>query len=347
MRAVSSCSTANAAMERARADLDGLGAQAREDRRVQSTPARLARIRAFPSHQVQLARSCPSVRYCLTLDSDTRLPRDASQEARRDHFAPAEPGADRSGFTQSGSRLRHPAASRQRHDGERRRLAVRSHLRRPHGRRSHTRRRFRIFIRICSAKAFSPARVSTTSTPSWRRWRTASPKTRCCRTTCSRGCTRERRSCLDIEVVDDYPSSVPGARAAPAPVGPRRLADPACGCSRSCRRGRGLARNPPAAHLALEDSRQPPTQPRRAHDRSRCSLSAGRPCRAAQLSGRLATLGGADRSRRSLWLVEIVAGPRPWQPWRVLARDLIDDTKTALARGCVQLIVRRLSRPVR
>ena len=23
-----------------------------------------------------------------------------------------------------------------------------------------------------------------------------------------------------------------------------------------------------------------------------------------------------------LWLVEIVAGPRPWQPWRVLARDL-------------------------
>jgi cyclic beta-1,2-glucan synthetase len=39
----------------------------------------------------------------------------------------------------------------------------------------------------------------------------------------------------------------------------------------------------------------------------------------------------------SLWLVEAVAGPRPWQPWRVMVRDLVEDTKTALARAGLQL----------
>jgi cyclic beta-1,2-glucan synthetase len=38
-----------------------------------------------------------------------------------------------------------------------------------------------------------------------------------------------------------------------------------------------------------------------------------------------------------LWVVEILAGPRPWQPWGVLARDLVDDVKTALARASLQL----------
>ena len=40
----------------------------------------------------------------------------------------------------------------------------------------------------------------------------------------------------------------------------------------------------------------------------------------------------------SLWLVEAVAGPRPWQPWRVMLRNLVDDVKTALARAGLQLI---------
>jgi cyclic beta-1,2-glucan synthetase len=38
-----------------------------------------------------------------------------------------------------------------------------------------------------------------------------------------------------------------------------------------------------------------------------------------------------------LWLVEILAGPRPWQPWGVLLRDLVDDVRTALARAWLQL----------
>ena len=40
----------------------------------------------------------------------------------------------------------------------------------------------------------------------------------------------------------------------------------------------------------------------------------------------------------SLWLVEAVAGPRPLQPWRVMLRNLLDDTKTAFARAGLQLI---------
>jgi cyclic beta-1,2-glucan synthetase len=40
----------------------------------------------------------------------------------------------------------------------------------------------------------------------------------------------------------------------------------------------------------------------------------------------------------SLWLVEAVAQPRPIQPWRVMLRNLVDDTKTALARAGLQLI---------
>ena len=37
----------------------------------------------------------PQVRYCITLDSDTRLPRDAAASADRDHRAPAQSPASR------------------------------------------------------------------------------------------------------------------------------------------------------------------------------------------------------------------------------------------------------------
>jgi cyclic beta-1,2-glucan synthetase len=40
----------------------------------------------------------------------------------------------------------------------------------------------------------------------------------------------------------------------------------------------------------------------------------------------------------SLSLVEAVASARPWQAWRVLLRNLLEDTKTALARASLQLI---------
>ena len=39
----------------------------------------------------------------------------------------------------------------------------------------------------------------------------------------------------------------------------------------------------------------------------------------------------------SLWLVEAIASPRPWQPLRVMVRHLVEDTKTAFARAGLQL----------
>ena len=46
---------------------------------------------------------------------------------------------------------------------------------------------------------------------------------------------------------------------------------------------------------------------------------------------------GALTCSALLWFLEIVARPRPWQPWLVLARELLEDTKTALARASLQL----------
>ena len=78
----------------------------------------------------------PSVRYCITLDSDTRLPRDAAQAPDWHHRAPVEPAALRPAAGTRHRRLRHPAAARQRDDGERGGFALRAHVRRPHRRRS-------------------------------------------------------------------------------------------------------------------------------------------------------------------------------------------------------------------
>ncbi len=77
----------------------------------------------------------PSVRYCITLDSDTRLPRDVARQLigiithplNRARFDPAVGPRHR--------RVRHSAAARQRDVPERRRLAVRAALRRAHRRR--------------------------------------------------------------------------------------------------------------------------------------------------------------------------------------------------------------------
>ena len=85
----------------------------------------------------------PSVRYCITLDSDTRLPRDAARQLigiithplNRPVFDPARRPRDR--------RIRHPAAARQRDVRQRGRLAVCAAVLRPHGRRSVHHRRVR------------------------------------------------------------------------------------------------------------------------------------------------------------------------------------------------------------
>ena len=62
-----------------RRPLDGMGAQARA-RSKSSTACCAARpTRASPPTSAT-SRSCRTVRYCITLDSDTRLPRDAARQ---------------------------------------------------------------------------------------------------------------------------------------------------------------------------------------------------------------------------------------------------------------------------
>ena len=89
----------------------------------------------------------------------------------------------------------------------------------------------------------------------------------------------------DVEVVDDYPVERPRARATPAPLGARRLADPVVAVSVRPVPRRAAAQSP-AADRALEDSRQSAAQPDRAGDAAAAPGSAGSSCRAAPSPGR-------------------------------------------------------------
>ncbi len=55
-----------------------------------------------------------TVRYILTLDSDTQLPHGAAAQAGGRHCPPAQPGGDRSAAPHRHRRLRNPAAARER-----------------------------------------------------------------------------------------------------------------------------------------------------------------------------------------------------------------------------------------
>ena len=216
---------------------------------------------SFAFHVGDLA-VLPTVRYCITLDSDTRLPRDVARQLigiithplNRARFDP------RVGRVTEG--LRHSAAARQRDVPERGRIAVRPTLRRTHGRgpihhcgighlpgpfrgrylhRQGSLRRGRVH---CRARGLGAGERAAVARPLRR-----SP--RACRARLGRGARRR----LSLERAR--------ARASPAPLDPRRLADPAVAVSvRSC------ATRLEAKHAAddqpLENPGQPPAQPRRA-----------------------------------------------------------------------------------
>ena len=77
----------------------------------------------------------------------------------------------------------------------------------------------------------------------------------------------------------------PRPRAAPAPLGARRLADPPVALPLGPE-PLGPDAQPPAPHLPLEDLRQPEAQPRGPRDRRPPSSRPGRCCRGARRSGR-------------------------------------------------------------
>ena len=90
----SSCSTATGSGTRA--STRGWAGSASAARSRSSTGCCAAPPTPASRRRSATSTLLPSVRYCITLDSDTRLPRDAAQAADRHHRAPAEPAAVRS-----------------------------------------------------------------------------------------------------------------------------------------------------------------------------------------------------------------------------------------------------------
>ena len=222
---------------------------------------------------------------------------------------PAEPAAVRPGPGPGGRRLRRAPAEDQLPPDGRHALAVRRDagdlrrhrpvfdggLRRLHGplRRRHA----------------SPARGSTTSTPSRRPPARPSPRTAILSHDLIEGNYARCGLLSDTELFDDFPARVQRLRAPRAPLGPRRLAAPAwLGGVPEAGRGRegdrrardlrtllgptdrpGWHRRPatPSAHpRAMEAAGQPPPQPGPARA-ARCSWCwAGRSCPARRGPGR-------------------------------------------------------------
>ena len=172
--------------------LDGLGAQARQARGVQPPAARRSRHQ-LRRHAAATWACCPS-----PLRDHARR-RHAAAARRRAlagrHRGPsAQPPALRPARGPRDRGLRHPPAARQR-DLRERGAARCSRASTPATPASTpTRPPSPTPTRTSSARASSPARACTTSTPSARRSRAACPRTRCCPTICSRACTRAPRS---------------------------------------------------------------------------------------------------------------------------------------------------------
>ena len=207
--------------------MDGMGAQARQDRGVQPPAARRDRHRASTSCVGDLS-ILPHVRYCITLDSDTRLPRDARAGADRHHrctrstsrrFDPrrgASPKATASCSRASASRCRAPPARCSRgvyagHTGVDPYTTAVSDIYQDLFGEGHLHRQGPLPRR----------RVHR------RRSTAACRRTRCSRTICSKACTRGSRWSPTSSWSTTIPPTRAGARAPPAPLGARRLADPA------------------------------------------------------------------------------------------------------------------------
>ena len=165
-----------------RGRLDGVGAEARQAGRVQPVPARQGDGRLLARSSATSSRS-QSVRYVITLDSDTVLPPDAAPLLVGTLAHPLNRAVYDPHARPRGARLRHPPAARRRLAAQR--ATARSSRRStPVTRASiRTRPRSPTSIRTSTARGASPARGSTTSTPSSRRRTAASPRTRCSRTT--------------------------------------------------------------------------------------------------------------------------------------------------------------------
>ena len=182
---------------------------------------------------------------------------------------------------------------------ERGRLALLAPLRRAHRRRPVHDRRLGRLPGSLRAKASSPARASTTSTRSSAVLEGRVPENACCRTICSKACTRAPRSSPTSRWSTTTRRACWRTRA--ASIAGCAATGRSCGGSSRCVPTRdGLDAQPPAAHLALEDLRQPAAQPRRARACWRCcslgwTVLPGSP----RVLDAAAALAGAARAARA------------------------------------------------
>ena len=206
------------------------------------------------------------------------------QAPDRHHRASAEPAAVRPGAAARDRRLRHPAAARQRDDGECGGVALRQDLCRPHRRRPlHDRRIRRLPGSLRRRHLHRQGAVRRGCLLRRARGPRAGERAAVARPV--RGAVRAHRAGDRHRGRRRLSVERAGARQAAAPLGPWRLADSRGGCFRSCRSRTGIAAQSPAAHLALEDPGQPAPQPDAAGDRAAARLRLGVAARAAGDSG--------------------------------------------------------------
>ncbi len=170
--------------------------------------------------------SLSAVRYVITLDTDTQLPRDAAREfvATMAHPLNRPVFGDRPlrGHRRRG--LRHPAAARRPQPAEHQPLAATRACTAASPASIRTRARSPTSTRTCSAKARSSARASTTSTRSSARWPAACPRTASSATTCSKAATRAPAWSATCSCSRTTPTRYSVDVDAALPLDPRRLA---------------------------------------------------------------------------------------------------------------------------
>ena len=234
----------------------------------------------------------PSIRYCLTLDSDTRLPRDAARALVGIIAHPLNrPRVDRRARPRRRG-LRHPAAARQRDHGQRRRLAVLALYAGHTGVDPYTTAVSDVYQDLFGEGIFTGKGLyDVDAFQAVLEGRV--PENAVLSHDLFEGLYARTALVSDVEVVDDYPSSVLAHT--------RRLHRWVRGDWQIlwwlfpvvpiARRARA---QPAAAHLALEDLRQPAAQPGRAGDAGAAAARPGPCCPApGGLDG-----GGAGRARR-------------------------------------------------
>ena len=251
--------------------------------------------------------------------------------ADRHHRASAEPAGGRSAAAARHRRLRHPAAARQRDDGQRRRVAVRAHLCRPHRRRSvHDRgvRRVPGSVRRRHLHRQGPLRRRRVhglarGPRAGERAAVARPVRRPARARRARHRHRGRGR-LSVERAD--------ARAGGSIAGCAATGRSCGGCSRGCRRGRASSATACRSSRAGRFS----TTCAAAWCRRRwwrCSSPAGRSCPAARSSGRCVAMATMSFPRVSRACSSSLGGPRSGQGIRVFVRSTARGSRRPISRA--------------